>query len=226
MSFADNLKVVRERMEAACAGCGRSVDDVNLLPVGKKHGPEAIREAFDAGISVIGENRVQEAGQKIPLCPDGISWHLIGHLQSNKVKPAVRLFSMIHSVDSLRLLELINTVCADAGKVMPVCLQVNISGEASKSGMPPDDAIAVLDGARSLFNVDVVGLMTIPPFREDVEDARQYFAALRKLRDDLRMSSGFDLPELSMGMSRDFEIAIEEGATWIRVGSVLFGKRE
>lgn len=226
MSFAENLEVVRKRITAACDACGRSIDEVNLLAVGKKHGPDAMREAFDAGISVIGENRVQEARQKISLCPGGIEWHLIGHLQSNKVKLAVQLFSMIHSIDSLRLLEMVNTACAGAGKVMPVCLQVNISGEATKSGMEPDDVLTVLEGAQKLFNVDVVGLMTIPPFREDVEDARQYFAALRKLRDELRDVSGFDLPELSMGMSHDFEIAIEEGATWIRVGSALFGKRK
>jgi pyridoxal phosphate enzyme (YggS family) len=205
--------------------CGRSVDSVNLLPVGKKHGPEVIREAAEAGVTVIGENKVQEARQKIPLCSSELEWHLIGHLQSNKARVAVELFSMIHSVDSLRLLEIINSACGDAGKVMPVCLQVNVSGEGSKSGLKPDDVLSVLDGAGSLFNVDVVGLMTIPPFTEDPQDARPHFVALRELRDELREASGFDLPELSMGMSRDFEVAIEEGATWIRLGSILFGKR-
>ena len=138
---------------------------------------------------------------------------------------AVELFSMIHSVDSLRLLEIIDSACSDAGKVMPVCLQVNVSGEGSKSGLAPDDVLAVLEGAGSLYNVDVVGLMTIPPFTEEVDDARPHFVALRELRDKLRDASGFELPELSMGMSRDFEVAIEEGATWIRLGSILFGKR-
>ncbi len=225
MSFMENLENVRQRMVVACERCGRSVDSVNLLPVGKKHGPEAIREAAEAGVTVIGENRIQEARQKIGMCPSSLDWHLIGHLQSNKARLAVGLFSMIHSIDSLRLLEIVDDACKNIGKVIPVCLQVNVSGEASKSGLKPEDVLAVLEGAGSLFNVDVVGLMTIPPFTEDVEDARPHFVALRELRDELRDATGFDLPELSMGMSRDFEVAIEEGATWIRLGSILFGKR-
>lgn len=225
MSFIDNLENVRQRIEAACVRCGRSCDSVNLLSVGKKHGPEVIMEAAEAGITVVGENRVQEARQKIPLCSSNLEWHLIGHLQSNKTRVAVELFSMIHSVDSLRLLAMIDAACGDAGKVMPVCLQVNVSGEGSKSGLAPDDVLSVLEGSGSLYNVDVVGLMTIPPFTEDPQDARPHFGALRELRDNLLDVSGFELPELSMGMSRDFEVAIEEGATWIRLGSILFGKR-
>ncbi len=225
MSFIENLEAVEQRIAAACARCGRSIDSVNLLAVGKKHAPEVIQDAVDAGVTVIGENRIQEARQKIPLCSSLLDWHLIGHLQSNKTILAVEMFTMIHSVDSLRLLEKIDSACGDVGKSMPVCLQVNVSGEGSKSGLKPDDVLSVLEGAGALYNVDIVGLMTIPPFTEEVEDARPHFVALRELRDQLREDSGFELPELSMGMSRDFEVAIEEGATWVRIGSILFGKR-
>ncbi|MCK5528380.1 MAG: YggS family pyridoxal phosphate-dependent enzyme [Kiritimatiellae bacterium] len=225
MSFIENLEAVEQRIAAACARCGRSSDSVNLLAVGKKHAPEVIQDAVDAGVTVIGENRIQEARQKIPLCSSLLDWHLIGHLQSNKTILAVEMFTMIHSVDSLRLLEKIDSACGDVGKSMPVCLQVNVSGEGSKSGLKPDDVLSVLEGAGALYNVDIVGLMTIPPFTEEVEDARPHFVALRELRDQLREDSGFELPELSMGMSRDFEVAIEEGATWVRIGSILFGKR-
>jgi len=225
MSFAERLAEVRERVASACARAGRDVGEVTILPVGKTHGPPKIAEAAEAGVAVIGENRVQEALQKIPMCPWHLEWHMIGHLQRNKARHAVRLFTMIHSVDSPRLLETVDMACREEGKTMPVCLEVNVSGESAKFGLAPREVPPMLDRCGSLMNVDVVGLMTMPPFTEDPEDARPVFQRLRELRDVWREQSGFALDELSMGMSHDFEVAIEAGATWIRLGSVLFGAR-
>jgi len=224
-TFAERLAAVQARVAAACERAGRAPEEVRILPVGKTHGPEAIAEAFEAGVTCIGENRVQEARQKAALCPSGIEWHLIGHLQSNKVRPAVDLFGMMHAVDSLRLAQRIDAVCGELGKTMPVCLQVNVSGEASKFGMSPEDVPEVLAGAAGLMNLDVVGLMTIPPFTPESDDARPFFRRLRELRDRCASEAGVLLPELSMGMSHDFEAAVEEGATVIRPGTVLFGRR-
>jgi pyridoxal phosphate enzyme (YggS family) len=224
-TFEQRLNGVRERVQAACDRSGRARDDVSIVVIAKNHGPERVREAADCGITIIGENRVQEAIHKQSMCPGGLEWHMVGHLQKNKVKHAVRVFRMIHSVDSTELLEVIDRACGEHGVVIPVCLQVNVSGEGSKFGMAPADGPGVLERCSSLMNVDVVGLMTIPPFLPDPEDARPYFAELRGLRDSWRDASGFDLEDLSMGMSGDFEVAIEEGATWVRLGTVLFGKR-
>ena len=223
--MSDRLGEIRKRIEAACGRVGRDPQGVSVLAVAKKFGPDEVREAAECGLTVIGESRVQEAKQKIPLCPGSLQWHFIGHLQRNKVRDAVQWFTMIHAVDSWKLLETINEACQTLGRVMPVCLEVNVSGERSKFGLPPEEVTAVLQRCGSLVNVDIVGLMTIPPFTEDPEDARPFFRRLRELRD--AWASGGDLPlrELSMGMSNDFEIAIEEGATWIRVGTLLFGDR-
>jgi pyridoxal phosphate enzyme (YggS family) len=224
-SLQARLDVIRGRIAQACARAGRKPESVNLLPVSKTHGPEAVRAAADCGLSVFGENRVQEAKQKIPLCPGHLAWHLVGHLQTNKVKDAVRLFARIHSVDSLKLLAAIDAAGELTGRVMPVFLEVNVSGESSKFGLAPAEVPAVLAAANGLQRVQVDGLMTIPPVAEDPEQARPYFRKLRELRDGWRQATGFDLDELSMGMSQDFEVAIEEGATWIRLGTVLFGPR-
>ena len=223
--FAGRLRDVRRRIAAACERAGRDVNDVNILPVGKKHGPERIAELVAAGLTVCGENRVQEAQHKIPLCSGELEWHMIGHLQRNKVRAATAIFSMIHSIDSAGLAEAVDGACGEGGKTLPVCLQVNVSGERSKSGMAPEETQGVLDRCRRLMNIDVVGLMTIPPFSADPREAAPFFAQLRALRDQLRESTGFPLENLSMGMSNDFEVAIEEGATWVRLGSVLFGRR-
>jgi len=212
-------------MASACGRSGRDSNEVQLVAVSKKNPPEKIREAFDAGHLLFGENRVQEAKAKIPICPSGITWHMIGHLQSNKVRVAVHLFDMIHSVDSLKLLKDINRHAADLMKTMPVLLEVNVAGERVKQGMSPDEVEAVLNEASHLMNVDVLGLMTMPPYCDDPEKVRIYFRQLRELRDRSREATGFPLDELSMGMSHDFEVAIEEGATFIRVGSDLFGGR-
>jgi pyridoxal phosphate enzyme (YggS family) len=224
-SFHERVAAVRNRIEAACLRAGRAPDSVHLLPVAKTYGPETVMEAAGAGFRCIGENRVQEARQKIPLCPGHLEWHLIGHLQSNKVREAIHYFSMIHSVDSERLLLLIDSAAREEGKTLPVCLEVNVAGEASKYGLSPDEVGPVLEISQKLFNVRVVGLMTVPPAVREPEEVRPWFRALRDLRDRMQIQAGLDLPDLSMGMSGDFEVAVEEGATWVRLGSILFGPR-
>ena len=222
-SFADRLEMVERRIATACEKAARPRDSVRLLAVSKTKPPEAIREAAACGLRLFGENKVQEAQSKIPLCPDGLEWHLIGHLQSNKAKVAAGLFQMIHSVDSLKLLQALDV---HAGTSLPVLLQVNVSGEASKSGMAPGEVAAGIEAANQMRQVEVHGLMTIPPFTADPEKARGHFAALRELRNRLQDDTGTPLPELSMGMSHDLEIAIEEGSTWVRIGTDLFGARD
>ena len=224
--FQERLDAVRERIAAACGRAGRDPSSVALLPVTKTVPPPRIREAADCGLAVFGESRVQEARQKIPLCPAALEWHFIGHVQTNKAREAVRLFSTLHAVDSVHLLEVLDQACGQAGVTRRVLLQVNNSGEASKSGVKPEDAPALLGAAERCLRLEVAGLMTIPPASRDPADARPFFQALRELRDRLRADTGFDLPELSMGMSSDFEIAVEEGATWVRLGSALFGARQ
>ena len=221
-----NLAEVRQRMAEACARAGRDPASVTLLPVSKTVTPEVIAEAAGLGLAVFGESRVQEARQKIPLCPGHLEWHFIGHLQTNKVREAARLFVKVHAVDSLRLLQAVDGACREEGRRMPVCLEVNVSGERSKFGLAPAAVPALLDAANSCYNVEIVGLMTIPPIAEDATEARPFFRKLRELREQWRASAGLALTELSMGMSHDFEIAIEEGATCVRLGTILFGGRK
>lgn len=221
----NRLAAIQRRIDAACARCGRDPETVKLVAVSKTHPPEAVTAAAAAGLTVMGENRVQEAAAKIPVCPSHLKWHLVGHLQRNKAALAVELFDLIHSVDSIRLLEALHAAADEAGRTLNVLLQVNVSGEASKFGLPPGEAEAVLRRANELPRIVVRGLMTIPPLIEDVEKVRPHFRRLRELRDRLQDATGTPLPELSMGMSHDFEVAIEEGAHWIRVGTALFGSR-
>ncbi len=221
-TFAERLEAVERRIAEACENAGRSRDSVKLLAVSKTKPPEAVREAADCGLRLFGENKVQEAQAKIPQCPSGLEWHLIGHLQSNKARIAANLFRMIHSVDSLKLLQALET---HADTALPVLLQVNVSGESSKSGMHPGEVAGVVEAANRMSRIEVHGLMTIPPFTPDPEKARTHFAALRQLRDRAEDETGTPLPELSMGMSHDLEIAIEEGSTWVRIGTDLFGSR-
>jgi hypothetical protein len=196
-----------------------------LGQIKQKFGPDAIREAADCGVEVFGENRVQEAAAKIPDCPGHLTWHLVGHLQRNKVRAAVEWFHLVHAVDSLRLLEAVDRAGEEAGREVPVLLQVNVSGEASKFGLSPDAVPDVLDRASGLMHVTLEGLMTMPPFTEDPEGARPHFQHLRRLRDQWAAATGFPLAQLSMGMSHDFEVAVEEGATLVRIGTGIFGDR-
>ena len=222
-TLEERFQRVEQRIAAACEKAGRERNEVQLLAVSKTRPPEAVREAAELGLRFFGENRIQEAQGKIPLCPSGLQWHLIGHLQTNKAKVAVRYFQMIHSVDSLKLLQ---TLEQHATTILPILLQVNVSGEAAKFGLKPSEVAAVIDAANQMKKVEVHGLMTIPPFSPDPEKTRIHFSNLRKLRDELQEQTGTPLPELSMGMSHDLEIAIEEGSTWVRVGSDLFGARK
>jgi PLP dependent protein len=224
-SMEIRVQAILGRIAAACARARRATDEVTLVAVSKTYPPDAVREAAACGLRVFGESRVQEARQKAPLCPGGVDWHLIGHLQRNKVRLAVRLFTMVHAVDSPRLLEALDAACGEAGVTLPVCLEVNVSGEAAKYGFAPDEVPAALDMAARLMRLEVEGVMTIPPFDPDPEHARPYFARLRSLRDGWAAASGFPLRTLSMGMSSDFEVAIEEGATLVRIGTALFGPR-
>ncbi|MEE9368312.1 MAG: YggS family pyridoxal phosphate-dependent enzyme [Pontiella sp.] len=220
--FKERLQRVEERIAAVCNKAGRPRDSVRLLAVSKTKPPEAVREAAECGLRLFGENKVQEAQSKVSMCPTGLEWHLIGHLQSNKAKIAANLFHMIHSVDSLKLLQALET---HAGTTLPVLLQVNLSGEGSKAGMKPEEVAAVIDRANQMQKCEVHGLMTIPPFSPDPEKTRLHFSNLRKLRNRLEEETGTPLPELSMGMSHDLEVAIEEGSTWVRIGTDLFGSR-
>lgn len=224
MSIKESLELIEARMVAACEKAGRSRDEVQLVAVSKNQPVGAVLEAAEAGQILFGENRVQEAQTKIPMCPPNLHWHLIGHLQTNKAKLAASgLFRMIHSVDSEKLLRALDEY---AVVPLPVLLQVNVSGEGSKSGCAPAEAAALIDAANSCSQVEVHGLMTIPPFTPDPEKARIHFSNLRKLRDELQETTGTPLPELSMGMSHDFEVAIEEGSTFVRIGTDIFGKRD
>ena len=229
--LATCIESVRRRVADAAVRAGRRPDDVTIIAVTKTVPLDRIRAAFALGLTDFGENRVQEAEAKIQAWPtDGGSsrprWHLIGHLQTNKVKRAVQLFDTIHSVDSVRLATMIGAQAEKLGKVMPVLLEVNVSGEATKFGFTPDDMHAALPEIARLPGLRVVGLMTIAPHVEDPEDARPVFRRLRELRDEAQAKHPeLPLTELSMGMTNDFEVAIEEGATFVRVGRAIFGER-
>jgi pyridoxal phosphate enzyme (YggS family) len=220
--FSARLERIEQRIAAACLNAGRPRASVRLLAVSKTKPPEAVREAAACGLRQFGENRVQEAQSKISMCPAGLEWHLIGHLQSNKAKVAARYFQMVHSVDSLKLLQALEE---HAGNTLPVLLQVNVSGEAAKFGMKPDAVAEVIEAANRMQKCEVHGFMTIPPFSPDPEKTRVHFSNLRNLRDRLQEQTGTPLPELSMGMSHDLEVAIEEGSSWVRIGTDLFGSR-
>jgi len=226
--IARNLADVRLRIQRAAQGAGRSAAEVRLLAVSKTFGMDHVRAAAAAGQEDFGENRVQEALQKIEGSAElKIRWHLIGTLQSNKVRKAVPSFSAIHSVDSRRLLEAIDTAATETGTAPELLVQVDLAGEATKHGATPDEAMDIVRAAARCRAARCVGLMTIPPLFEHPEGARPYFAQLRDLRATL-LKEGLDaalLRELSMGMSHDFEIAVQEGATIVRLGTAIFGKR-
>lgn len=224
-SVAEKLEAVRARIAAACAKAGRKPEDVEIVGVTKTHGPDVVREGWEAGLRLFGENKVQEAAWKIPESVSGAEWHLIGHLQRNKVRHALSLFSTFHSVDSLRLLEQIERVAGEDGHRPDVLLEVNVSGEASKDGMQPEDVPAAIEYALGCRNLTLTGLMTMAPFCPDPELTRPVFARLRACRDAWERQFSVGLPQLSMGMSNDYAVAVEEGATWVRLGTVLFGDR-
>ncbi|HEV2695038.1 MAG TPA: YggS family pyridoxal phosphate-dependent enzyme [Verrucomicrobiae bacterium] len=226
MSFAENLNFIQQRIAAACERAGRAADSVTLLAVSKSHPPETIQEAVAAGQIHFGENKIQEAKAKIPLSPGKARWQFIGHLQSNKVRDAVELFEMIQGVDSLAIAREISKRAEQAAKTMPILLEVNVAGEASKFGYQPEQLLAELNELNALPRIEIHGLMAIPPFNPVAEKSRPYFQRLRELKARAEAVLGAPLPQLSMGMSGDFEVAIEEGATMVRVGTALFGERQ
>lgn len=225
MDISENLSLIRHRLAQACDRAGRRPDSVTLMAVTKGQPPEAVDEAARLGVKLFGENKVQEAKAKIPLCSGQLRWHMIGHLQSNKCRDAVGLFSMIQSVDSLALAEELSKRAGQAGKHLQVLLEVNAVGESSKFGYAPDQLLADLPRINALPSLEIQGLMTVPPWSPMAETLRPVFRQLRELKHRGEDILGAPLPCLSMGMSGDFEIAIEEGSTLIRIGTALFGPR-
>jgi pyridoxal phosphate enzyme (YggS family) len=224
------IERVRQRMRDAAQRANRDVADITLVAVSKTHPVTAIEAAISAGLSDFGENRVQEAEQKIPVVGRGAAkWHLIGHLQSNKAGKAVELFDVIHSIDSAALAQRLNRICEEAGREsLPVLIQVDLGQEVTKSGVGEDSVREVVTAVQECPRLQLTGLMTVPPFFDEVERVRPYFRRLRELRDQFCAEGAFadQRGELSMGMTHDFEVAIEEGATMIRVGTAIFGERE
>jgi pyridoxal phosphate enzyme (YggS family) len=221
----ENLGEIRARIASACGLAGREPSTVELIAVSKTFPADAVRDACKAGQQIFGESRLQEAVPKIEVLPESLHWHFIGRVQRNKVRRILSLFEVVHAVDSARLARYADEVARELGLFPKVFLQVNVGGEASKGGFDPDVLRAEIDSLLSLERLEVIGLMCIPPAGPDAESARPWFEALRELRDRLAGESGLALPFLSMGMSGDFEVAIEEGATHVRVGSAIFGKR-
>ncbi|HKO42263.1 MAG TPA: YggS family pyridoxal phosphate-dependent enzyme [Pyrinomonadaceae bacterium] len=227
-TIGERFENVRARIRTAAERAGRSPSEIALIAISKTHSVEAIREALAAGVSDLGENRVQEADSKInEIGRDVARWHLVGHLQTNKARRAVELFDVIHSVDSGALVEKLERLCVETERPeLPVLVQVDLAGEQTKSGVDSASLPTLLDAFTGCDRVTLVGLMTLPPFFEDPECTRPFFKALRDLRDELKTQGHFHGPgELSMGMSHDFEVAIEEGATMVRVGTSIFGER-
>jgi pyridoxal phosphate enzyme (YggS family) len=225
VSLTENLWKIQQRIAAACVRSGRDPGSVTLLAVTKSQPPEVVRAAAECGQALFGENKIQEAKAKIPLCPSRLRWHFIGHLQSNKCRDAVELFEMIQSVDSLSLAQEISKRAEQAAKTMPILLEINVARESSKFGYQPEKLLAELKEINELRRIEVQGLMAVPPWSAEPEKSRPHFRQLRELKQKCEQILGVSLPDLSMGMSGDFEIAIEEGATMVRVGTALFGPR-
>lgn len=231
MSIAENVFRLRERIRSASDRAGRAEDEITLMAVSKTFSPPQIRETYAAGLRIFGENRVQEFAGKLDRLRDlpDAEWHMIGHLQTNKAVKAAELFSHIDSVDSLRLARKLDAAAAELGKQLEVLIEINIGAEAAKSGISPDsgELETLLNSAPELPHIAIRGLMTVPPYNEDIEQSRPYFRKMRGLFDQTARQNlpGISMEILSMGMSHDFEVAIEEGATCVRVGTAIFGER-
>ena len=228
MNLKDNIERVQERIHAACQRSGRRPEDVKVLAVSKTIGADLIRQAYECGLKEFGENRVQEAAAKRPaLSGLDVTWHLIGHLQTNKARLARELFNWFHAVDSLRIAQKLDQVAGLEGQKFPVLIEVNLGGEESKFGVQ-EQIVPLVEQIAQLKSIDLRGLMVIPPFTENPEDARPHFRRLRELAAQIEAQKipGVLMQELSMGMSHDFEVAIEEGATIVRIGTAIFGPRD
>ncbi|UCE56529.1 MAG: YggS family pyridoxal phosphate-dependent enzyme [Desulfobacterales bacterium] len=228
-SIKERLENVKDRIKKAAEACNRNPLTIRLVAVSKTVPADRVREAIEAGVKNLGENYVQEAREKINSLTDfPVNWHFIGHLQTNKAKYAVRLFDLIHSVDSLKLSRELNKQAQKNGKIQQILIQVNISREETKSGISVDEAINLVDEISHLENLSIKGLMTMPPYFNQPERVRPFFSALRELSDQIKEKAipNMSMDELSMGMTGDFEAAIEEGATMVRVGTAIFGERK
>jgi pyridoxal phosphate enzyme (YggS family) len=223
--IAGNLDRVREQIAQAAAIAHRDPQQIELVAITKTHPTEKVREAIEAGQTLFGESRVQEARVKIPEVPSAMRWHFVGHLQKNKIRQALPLFEMIHSVDSVALAQDINRIAEEEGMHPRVLLEVNVAGEGSKFGFAPETLRAQMEPLLALSRLSISGLMTIPPVAEEAEASRKYFVQVRELRDRLQTEFRVGLSQLSMGMTQDFAVAIEEGATLVRVGTAIFGER-
>src|SRR5437764_1927886 len=225
MGITENLERVRERIMQAAVKAGRSTSDIELVAITKTHPAEKVREALGTGQTLFGESRVQEARTKIPEMPSNLRWHFVGHLQKNKIRHALPLFEMIHSVDSLALAQEIHRVAEEEGLHPRVLLEVNLAGEGSKFGFKPEKLREEMEPLLAFSRLSILGLMCIPPIAEEAEASRKYFVELRELRDRLQVEFHVDLAQLSMGMTQDYAVAVEEGATLVRVGTAIFGER-
>lgn len=225
VDFAANLEQIQRRIREACTRAGRDPASVELMAVSKNHPPESVRAMADLGVRLFGENRVQEARAKIPLCPTHLRWHLIGHLQTNKAKDAIHAFEMIHGVDSLRLAEELNRRADAASRTVRILIEVNVAGESTKFGYRPAQFLAELPALNALRRLEIHGLMCMAPYARVPETVRPVFRRCRELAREGEQVLGAPLPTLSMGMSGDFEVAIEEGSTLVRIGTALFGDR-
>ncbi len=223
--IAENLEHVRAQVAEAAGKVGRSLNEIELVAISKTHEAEKVRAALEAGQTLFGESRVQEARAKIPLLPSNARWHFVGRLQKNKVRHALPLFELFHSVDSIELARDMNRIADEEGLHPRILLEVNVAGEGSKIGFAPESLEANMEMLLNLPRLTVEGLMCIPPLSENEEDSRRFFVSLRELRDQFETKFQVQLPRLSMGMSGDFAVAIEEGATYVRVGTAIFGKR-
>jgi pyridoxal phosphate enzyme (YggS family) len=224
-SIAENLERVREQVAQAAVKAGRAVEEIELVAITKTHPAEKVHEAIEAGQTLFGESRVQEARGKIPELPSNIRWHFVGHLQRNKIRHALPLFERIHSVDSLALAQEINRIAQEEGFHQRVLLEVNVAGEGTKFGFAPGKLREQMEDLLALPRLSIEGLMCIPPLAEEAEASRKFFVQLRELRDSLEKEFDLKLPHLSMGMTQDFPIGVEEGATLVRVGTAIFGQR-
>ena len=223
MSIAENFASIQEKIRGACERAGRNASEVLLLPVSKGHSAAMVEEAAGLGLRIFGESKVQEAKAKIPMCSSRLQWHMIGHLQSNKARDAVQFFSMIQSIDSVDLAAEVNKWAEKLSRRVPILLEVNTAGEGSKFGFSPENL--PVEEINKFARLELQGLMTVAPYSPTPERVRPYFRKLRELRDECSDKIGAPLPHLSMGMSGDFEVAIEEGATMTRIGRAIFGER-
>jgi pyridoxal phosphate enzyme (YggS family) len=224
-TIGGNLERVRSQIVDAAQKSGRSPDEIELVAISKTHDADKVRAALDAGQTLFGESRVQEARAKIPELPSSLRWHFVGHLQKNKIRYALPLFELFHGIDSLDLARDLNRIAEEDGMHPRILLEVNVAGEGSKFGFKPETLRQEMEQLLSLGRLSIEGLMTIPPLAEEAEPSRKFFVDLRELRNALETEFDMKLPQLSMGMTNDFPVAVEEGATLVRVGTAIFGER-